>query len=130
MPRQPDPHREAPMFTRSSPAALALLGVLTVACASDSDGPTTPTPVELPPDIAIHGSAYQLYPDGSSVSCSFSVRVEWDLAEGPAPNRRRFTGQMGGESSRTVLDSTGAGLAFFADMGWPAAVAEVIGEDS
>lgn len=118
------------MSTRLSPAVLVLVGVLTVACASDFDGPTTPAPVELPPDITIQATAYQLYPDGSEVTCSFRVRVAWDQAEESSPDLRRFIGRMGGESSRKVLDSTGAGLAFFADMAWPTAEADVFGEDS
>jgi hypothetical protein len=106
----------------------ALLAALLSAACSEAEGPNTPA--GLPPDIMLRGVAMQSYPDGSEVSCSFHVRLEWDRVEWQGGNRRRYIGRMGGESARSVLDGTGAGLAFFADMAWPAAVAEVIEGDS
>lgn len=105
---------------------IALL--LGTAC-SDSTS-SAPEPVhELPPNLHVEGSAAETHPDGTSVTCSFSLVVIWDSAT-RSGSVVTYMGRMGGESSRMVLDADGAGLGFFADMAWPTAAVRVIDGDS
>jgi hypothetical protein len=104
-----------------------LLAAVFLAACSNSDGPS-PLP-ELPPSLVMQASASSLYPDGSTVSCTFSIRVEWDAADLQRGDVV-YTGRMGGESHRQVLDGNGDGLGFFADMAWPTATARLVRSDS
>lgn len=107
---------------------LLTAAVLIAGCSSDSDGPR---PVaELPPPLVMQGSAAQLYDDGSTVSCSFSIRIEWEAAAEQPNGEVIYTGRMGGESQRQALDPNGDGIGIFADMAYPAAEARLVRSDS
>jgi hypothetical protein len=101
--------------------------LLAAACASDGNAPEPGA--ELPPDMRIEGYAAEVHADGSSVTCSFSLTVIWDAAE-RSGREVTYTGQMGGETQRQVLDAEGSGRAFFADMAWPTAQVRIIDGDS
>jgi hypothetical protein len=116
---------------RVTPLKLTLLAAALLPACGDSGGSTSPTPhPTLPPETLLHAQAFQAYPDGSTVTCSFTAFLTWSGASEPSAGERVFTGSMGGEAMRQVLDATGAGVAFFADMAWPTTQARVIGVDS
>ncbi len=111
------------------PTLLAALGLL-AACGSDAgDASGPPAPIELPPTLDIEGQASALFDDGATVTCAFHIVVNWDSARA-LPGGIAYYGRMGGESQRQVLDISGAGIALFADMGWPTAEVKVIARDS
>jgi hypothetical protein len=115
---------------RWNPPPRAVSLALTLVACGDGAGPADPGDTPLPPEVLMSATAFQEYPDGSTVTCSFLVRVSWTDAQRPGPDRRVFHGVMGGEAARQVLAADGSGLAIFADMAWPTSEARVFGADS
>ncbi|HWA17221.1 MAG TPA: hypothetical protein VG817_12350 [Gemmatimonadales bacterium] len=104
---------------------LILSACFLLACgdgASTGPGPEAPL---LPANTVLRAEAHKLYPDGHEVTCSFRIELQWKEREDLSPVSYRLTGPMGGEAARSVIDAEGAGLAFFADMGWPTSHATV-----
>jgi hypothetical protein len=101
--------------------------VLILAC-GESAGPSQ---ASLPDQLVLRGAVDQTTPEGLQVTCSFHVQVRLDGGVDPVrPGQMRYAGAMGGESARQVLDESGAGVSFFADMAWPTSFVDLIGEDS
>jgi len=95
-------------------------------------GPATPSAEagELRTPVHIRGAASQAYPDGSTVECTFDLHLALTEAGVDADGARVYAGTMGGESYRKALNPDSSGVAFYADMAWPTALARVVGADS
>ena len=113
---------------RPSPCFLGTAAsLLILACADPSDPSQSPWPDPL----ILRGAVDQPTTEGLQVTCSFDIRIHLDGgADQERPGHVRYTGAMGGESARQVLDESGAGVAFFADMAWPTSFVDLIHGDS
>jgi len=68
----------------------------------------------FPTYAKLRAEAEAEFGDGFTVECLVDYFLEVEL-DGSSGGERRYTGTMGGEINRTVLDASGAGVSFFGD---------------
>lgn len=100
--------------------ALVALAVGLVGC-GESSGPLFGNP--LGQRFRIVGEAAGGDTAGRTATCDLHVVMELGDGARPAAGAVEYSGTMGGEVSRTVLDADSSGFGFFADVFWPDAVA-------
>jgi hypothetical protein len=94
---------------------LLLLPVLFLGCNNDSV--VAPQVVQgLPSQFRLTGEAQSTFPDGFSVDCQLDLIFELRSETSRNIQSVIYDGVHGGEVFRRILDSTGAGFAFHADV--------------
>jgi hypothetical protein len=108
-------------------ALLVLLVVLLQACDETGTGAVVG---QLPSTFRVVGSADSTFADGSSVRCQFAFSVTLEGEQERTTRFVRYGVEHGGSAGRTVLDSSGAGFSFVADVHWPQGIARYFPPDS
>jgi hypothetical protein len=110
----------AVVYSRSLLVALGA-AYLVFACGESA---TDPSGVPEPPTLlSITGRANGTGPDGGTVDCVLDLTMELRTETFRDSNVVEYAGVHGGHVGRSVVDSTGAGMAFFADVYWPETMA-------
>jgi hypothetical protein len=108
------------VYSRSLLVALGA-AYLVFACGESA---TDPSGVPEPPTLlSITGRANGTGPDGGTVDCVLDLTMELRTETFRDSNVVEYAGVHGGHVGRSVVDSTGAGMAFFADVYWPETMA-------
>lgn len=95
---------------------LLILPFLTIAGCDQEDPIATPRVQNLPAQFKMTGEAEFTDAQGNSVTCSLDLNFEIRGETSRYPQFVQLRGVAGGEVFRRILDQSGAGFAFFADV--------------
>ncbi len=101
--------------------SLRVAAAVFLAACGDSSAPGALNPIGQ--RFRIEGEAAGGDAAGRTAACELHLIMEMGSDARPAAGAIEYTGTMGGEVSRTVLEADSSGFGFFADVYWPSAVA-------
>ncbi len=106
---------------------MVCVAAASVACGEPG---VAPAASELPSSFRIRGFASAIDASGGRVDCDLEFIVALTRETARVPGRIDYAATHGGHVGRAVVDSTGAGLAIFADVYWPETVVRFFPPDS
>ena len=104
-----------------------LAALIVIGC-RDAAAPSAPES-EWMPDLQVVATAYSVDAAGTTVDCRVLIQIDLEPGGSREGGVVTYTGRIGGEARRSVLDRHGDGIGLMADLGgWT--VVRLVGHDS